>query len=422
MNCSACDSPLLASFDFTNESTWSPLTYDITSENPIPDAEVGSLTVSTYGQTAVDNGEALLWTDKLVIAGEKERKMTLKRLAKLMPQGNDTGLAVILEPVLLGFGNFVETILGEKYLHLSGAGLSNFFKVEGKPYQVLPYRYENGFSMETAIYMAATDFDAMPNWEDGVFFYMGTRAENKFSDALHPELELVKKDDPQLVLPTHTGIESNGIALRVGNDGSLSFRYIDGAGVVQSVSTKAGAIKPGWSVVLLTFLPTGKLGDGQITPTDDDVLRCAPVRPGKLALYVNGKMVLSECEFPEFFCKPFEKDEEPKPYAPTYKQTLLPAAPAKQAGVTYTLSWGGGVTGLKNAFQYNHKTKALEPQERFAGLTIEKNFGGIFQGGIQYMKIWGEALTFFDARENFNLKAKGYGLFPIQGGRIIRSN
>ena len=431
MNCSACDSPLLVSFDFTNEPTWVPFTYDITSEAPIPDAEVGSFTVPTYGQTAVDNGEALRWTDKLVMSGAQERKMTLKRAAKLALIQSDLP-TTLMESILLGTASLMPpandealvaaTNTGGNYLQVSGAGLTNFFKVEDKPYQLLPYRYENGFSMETAIHMDGADFDAMPNWEDGVFFYMGTRAENKFANALHPALELLKKDDPQITLPTETGIESNGIALRVGKDGSLSFRYIDADGVVQSLSTKAGTIKVGWSVVLLTFLPSGKLADGQITPTDDTVLSCAPARSGKLALYVNGMMVLNECDFMEFWFKPFETGPDPKPYAPTYKETLLPAAPAKQAGVTYTLSWGGGVTGLKNAFQYNHKTEALEEQERFAGLAIENNFSGIFQGGIQYMKIWADALTFLDARENFNLKAKGYGLFPIQGGRIIRSN
>lgn len=443
MNCFTCESSLLVSFNFANEPTWVPLTYEITSETSVPDAEVGSFTLSTYGQNAVDNGQALSWTDTLVINGAHERKMTLKRTAKLVlpPVVSPVVVSpvvvppvvvspVVLTPVVtpltgmvpLGVATMVDPITGGKYLQVRGAGLTNYFKIENKPFQLLPYRYENGFSMETSIFMEDGDFTAMPNWEDGIFFYMGTRAENKFANALNPILELLKKDDPQITLPTKTGIESNGIALRVDRYGSLSFRYIDENGLVQSISTQAGTIKSGWSVILLTFLPTGELADGQITPIDDTVLKCAPARSGKLGLYVNGIMVLNECTFPEFSFKPFQDEATPKTYAPTYKETLLPAAPAKQGGVTYTLSWGGGVTGLKNAFQYNHKTNALEVQERFTGLTIENNFSGIFQGGIQYMKIWSKALTFLDARENFNLKSKGYNLLPIQGGRIIRSN
>lgn len=429
MNCSACESPLLVSFDFTNEPTWVPEIFNITSDAPIPNAELSSFTVPTYGQTAVDNGEALLWTSNLVVNSNQEHTLTLKRSASLIlpipvvPVENvvpivptPTGL------VPLGTASIASSINGGKYLQVSGAGLCNFFKVQDKPFQLLPYRYANGFSVETALFMSAPDFIAMPNWKDGVFFYMGTRAENKFSNALHPALELLKKDDPQITLPTKTGIESNVIALRLGHDGSLSFRYVDDAGVTQDVTSPANAIKSGWSVVLLTFLPNAPLADGQQSVIDDTVLTCAPARLGKLALYVNGRMVIEKCDFMEFSFKPFEETPDPKPYAPTYKQTLLPAAPQKQTGVTYTISWGGGVTGLKNAFQYNHKTSALEPQERFAGLTIENNFSGVFQGGIQYLKIWNGALTFLDARANFNQKAKSYGLYPVQGGRMIRSN
>lgn len=426
MNCCTCDSHLLASFDFTNEPTWVPDIFDITSESPIPNAELGGFTVNTYGQTAVDNGRALLWTDKLVVNGAQERKMTLIRSDELIPLGtpNTSGSGIYngVNSHLLGNALIKTDLKAGKYLKAEGLGLSNFFKVEGKPYQLLPYRYVNGFSVETAIYMEAADFNAMPNWEDGIFFYMGTRAENKFSDALSPYLELLVRDDPQITFPTETGIEGNCIALRVAKDGSLSFRYVDANGLVQNVSTTAGIIKTGWSVVLLTFTPTEPLANGDFSPIDDVVLSCAPERAGKLALYVNGLMVLSECDFKEFSFKPFPDVVDNKLLVPTYKQQMLPVATAKQAGVTYTISWGSGVTGLKNALQFNHKTGKLEPQERFMGLTIEKNFSGVFQGGIQYLKIWDDALTFLDARDNFNLKAKSYGLFPIQGGRVIHTN
>lgn len=429
MNCSACESPLLVSFDFTNEPTWVPTIFNITSDAPIPNAELSSFTVPTYGQTAVDNGNALLWNSSLAVDGTQPHTLTLKRSASLIlplptvPAGNMIPLPLIQTGLVpLGTATIITPTKGGKYLQVSGAGLCNFFKVQDKPFQLLPYRYVNGFSVETALFMQSTDFAAMPNWKDGVFFYMGTRAENKFSNALHPALELLKKDDPQITFPTKTGIESNAIALRLGLDGSLSFRYVDDAGVVQDISSPSNAVKSGWSVVLLTFLPYAPLADGQQTVIDETVLTCAPARLGKLALYVNGCMVIEKCDFMEFSFKPFEEAPTPKPTAPTYKQTPLPVAPQKQTGVTYTMSWGGGVTGLKNAFQYNHQTSALEPQERFAGLTIENNFSGIFQGGIQYLKVWNGALTFLEARENFNQKAKSYGLYPVQGGRMIRSN
>lgn len=426
MNHCTCDAHLLVSFDFSNEPTWIPDTFDITSEAPIPNSELASFVVNTYGQTAVDNGRASLWTDKLVISGVQERKLTLIRSDILIPEGtpNTSGSGVYngVNSQLLGDGLIKTDLKAGKYLKADGIGLSNFFKVEGHPYQLLPYRYVNGFSVETSIYMEPEDFIAMPKWEDGVFFYMGTRAENKFSDALHPELELLVRDDPQITFPTQTGIEGNSVALRVGKDGALSFRYVDKDGVVQNATTKSGTITKGWSVVLLTFTPTEPLANGDYDLVDDTILSCAPARNGKLALYVNGLMVLSECDFKEFSFKPFAKVVDKTPSAPTYAHNTLPVAIAKQAGVTYTISWGSGAMGLKNALELNHKTGILESQERFMGLTIEKNFSGVFQGGIQYLKIWDDALNFLDARDNFNLKAKSYGLFPIQGGRIIHTN
>ena len=68
---------------------------------------------------------------------------------------------------------------------LNGGFYQGFFKVYDKPYQVLPYVLENGWSMEVKLKKSdlkndkTTINDAHPE-NKGIFLYIGTRAENKW--------------------------------------------------------------------------------------------------------------------------------------------------------------------------------------------------------------------------------------------------
>lgn len=68
---------------------------------------------------------------------------------------------------------------------LNGGFYQGFFKVYDKPYQVLPYVLENGWSMEMKLKKSdlkndkRTINDAHPE-NKGIFLYIGTRAENKW--------------------------------------------------------------------------------------------------------------------------------------------------------------------------------------------------------------------------------------------------
>ena len=72
------------------------------------------------------------------------------------------------------------------YVSLKGGFFQGFYKIEGQEYQVLPNTLENDWNLEFAIrrreYEIPEDSILIDYPENkGIFFYMGTRAENKFA-------------------------------------------------------------------------------------------------------------------------------------------------------------------------------------------------------------------------------------------------
>jgi len=72
------------------------------------------------------------------------------------------------------------------YNELNGGFYQGFYKLQGYPYEVLPTRVECGWTVETIIRPRCNNIcdgytlnDLFPE-NKGIFFYMGTRAENKF--------------------------------------------------------------------------------------------------------------------------------------------------------------------------------------------------------------------------------------------------
>ena len=72
------------------------------------------------------------------------------------------------------------------YNELAGGFYQGFYKLQGYPYEVLPTRVECGWTVDTIIRPRCNTIcngytlnDLFPN-NKGIFFYMGTRAENKF--------------------------------------------------------------------------------------------------------------------------------------------------------------------------------------------------------------------------------------------------
>ena len=143
------------------------------------------LSASTFGLTGLDNG-AIHYDAN----GDLLRILTG---ATLVHTSGDTKL--FLKLVSGATGNYIyptelviTTASTGNYLSLCGGFLQGYYKLDGYDYQTLPDRFEKGFTISTwlnpttgctSIHTGTTLNDTYSG-NTGFFFYMGTRAENKF--------------------------------------------------------------------------------------------------------------------------------------------------------------------------------------------------------------------------------------------------
>ena len=148
-------------------------------------------TISTIGLTGIDNG--LITFNK--VSGDTTNQALLSALTGttlVIPSG-DTRL--ILNQVTGTTGNYIYPInkvidptftLGD-YMNFCGGFYQGYYKLDGNTYEVLPNRMNQAWSAEVWLnpqnictgQTGTTLNDVYPN-NKGFFFYMGTRAENKF--------------------------------------------------------------------------------------------------------------------------------------------------------------------------------------------------------------------------------------------------
>lgn len=148
-------------------------------------------TFNTIGLTGIDNG--LITFDKQ--SGDTTNQALLSALTGttlFIPSG-DTRL--VMNRITGTTGNFVypiENITGTattvgNYSQLCGGFYQGYYKLDGSTYEVLPNRVSDAWSAEfwlnpqdiCVINTGQTLNDLYPE-NKGIFFYMGTRAENKF--------------------------------------------------------------------------------------------------------------------------------------------------------------------------------------------------------------------------------------------------
>lgn len=149
-------------------------------------------TFDTIGLTGIDNG--LITFNKT--SGDTGNTALLSALtaSTLVITSGDSRL--FLTRVTGMTGNYVYPItrvensgntLGS-YVNLCGGFYQGYYKIDGYSYEVLPNRYNEGFALDFWLNRSLTACtgttgttlnDIYPN-NKGFFFYMGTRAENKF--------------------------------------------------------------------------------------------------------------------------------------------------------------------------------------------------------------------------------------------------
>jgi hypothetical protein len=176
-------------YDFNNPSIYSGTAiYSLVSWTG---ATNSGYTMSTIGLTGIDNG--LITFD--VVSGDTTNQALLTAMtgSTLVIPSGDTRL--ILNRVTGTTGNFIypidyiidPTFTTGDYVNLCGGFYQGYYKLDGNSYEVLPVRVPNAWAAEFWInpqdmcsgYTGTTLNDVYPE-NKGFFFYMGTRAENKY--------------------------------------------------------------------------------------------------------------------------------------------------------------------------------------------------------------------------------------------------
>lgn len=168
--------------------------------------------------------------------------------------------------------------------------------------------------------------------------------------------------------------------------------------------------------------------------TTDCELEYGKHKSGKLSTYVNGRPYWSITGFTEFI--PYE----------------LPTDPTKQEGVPFTISLGGGSSGLFQSqistlketpmvwenmnidwdslveFWNSNNYKQITKQDLFLGkyqggidptLLIQQYFAGTYLGGISSFKMYEKPLNISEIRHNYNSEKCRYNFKGNFGGRLI---
>lgn len=322
-----------------------------------------NISLKDFGLTGFDNGRTnIMWSGVNLLPTDTIFSMYRVGYNDVYNpvSGQTSGVTAITQylPMSAVTGTTGMTGTSHYYFALNGGYLQGFFKLHGYDYELLPSRYNNGFTIETLLYLNTGS--------SGIFLMMGARAEDKYNpyfsgetitgttptgittsldnylDAIL-EKETVKTSFPSWETMTETtyyeeppvsNIKNNVIAFLLTEDKHLAYKYIDSTGITITNASSTIISRTGFTWISISFKP-------DFVFTDLDLLNCDNPRKGTLTFYVNGRSVWRIKQFPEFFCRPFKNDKE------------------KQLGVPYSISWGGGSFGLEHSYHYDYQTYEL---------------------------------------------------------------
>lgn len=174
---------------------------------------------------------------------------------------------------------------------------------------------------------------------------------------------------PETSIDYNVDLIDNALGFRIKPDGSIGYRlltvtgtcvtngtdrkYISGVTVHEAYSIPNLIDPRYWYNIVIKYVTDSK---------SDCELKSTKPRNGKLKFYINGMLKFTVYNFPEFIGKRLDE----------YK--------AKQVGVPFNFSLGGGSQGLIESQTFG----GLDLSDR--GLPIETNFAGSFVGGISQFK------------------------------------
>lgn len=421
---------LVAYFDVTNINSWNLNTgLSINSLTKWSDAIVDNIILPDFGLTGFDNGRVGNMRSGLTVTYND--KVNLFRVG----YNNETG------------GTFYDTysmqsITGSsvgKYFSLNGGYLQGFFKLNGYNYELIQPRFNNGITIETVI-------EILPQ-SSGIFYFMGTRAEDKYNPYYSGETTIVSGStvlyggNDTGYTYTFTGITTsegnylmsyddlnvtksgfkepeysevtvmeesdqidnvgdNAISFEITSNKRIKYKYVNADGLLIQNESSIPLYNVGWTVLSIVYKPYNSIED-----YDPLKYNCYQRRKGDLLFYVNGRLFWKVTNFSEFYFKSLKNDNE------------------KQLGVPFNISWGGGSFGLKNSWHYDDISgNTLVQDIRKNDLLIERYFDQSYIGNIQKLRIYDYALTSSELLHNSMIESSNcpsYGILVNKGGRII---
>ena len=422
---------LVACFDITNINSWNSNTgLSINSLTKWDGAVSDNINLPDFGLTGFDNGRVDNMSSGLTISYNSD-KLELYRIG----YNDNTG------------GTFYDTysiqsVTGSsvgKYFSLNGGYLQGFFKLDGYNYELIQPRYNNGITIETLI-------EILPQ-SSGIFYFMGTRAEDKYNPYYSGETTLISgntvlyggkdtgytytftgittSEDNYLVSyddinvtksgfkePEFSGtivmeesdqvgnVGDNAISFEITPDRKIKYKYVNGSGLLIQNESPISLYNVGWTIISIVFKPYYVIEN-----YDPLKCNCYPRRKGDLLFYVNGRLFWKVIDFTEFYFKSLNNNCE------------------KQLGVPFNISWGGGSFGLKHSWHYNDISgNTIVQDARKNNLLIERYFDDSYIGNIQKLRIYDNALTSSEILHNSIIESSNcpsYGILVNKGGRII---
>lgn len=335
-------------------------------------AVVDNINLPDFGLTEFDNGRTnFMWSGKTLTPADS--LFSMLRVGYNVVQnpstGNTSGLSATTQFDIYPISGITGGTTGGttgNYFELNGGYLQGFYKLDGYNYELLPARFNNGITVETLLYIH-------PN-SSGIFYMMGLRAEDKYNayfsgetttggtvgdiskingvnssedNYLNAFSEVVvnkpafsnwetrtKKEYKEFQLIDN--IKGNAIAFFLTPDKQLGYKYIDDNGLIVENISSVQISTTGFTMIAVAFTPYHTIGTN-----NPELFMCAPRRSGKLMFYINGRVVWTVPEFPEYFFRAVKNQKD------------------KQVGVPYSISWGGGSFGLRHSWHYDFQKYGL---------------------------------------------------------------
>ena len=267
----------------------------------------------------------------------------------------------------------------------------------------------------------------------GFFFYIGTRAENKFRNVFSGESGLYTCDgvvplSPDAEKPiaidgqdwfsissyggrssccspcvssgtTGTTVEycdelsENALGFRITPSGQIGYRKmtVTGSCYNNEFRMTGTTMEEGYSTD--SVMNTGDSWNHiAVTYSQNSVRYGLPA--GTLRFWVNGRVVYRVENFIGL------------------KLRALNEYSSKQLGVPYNISWGGGTQGLVESQTFG----GPDPADR--GLQLEKYFAGTFLGELSQLRFYDKSLSILEIRNNFFMDTTRYCIVEKYGGSI----